>query len=115
MFGYETKLDRYFRRSEEELRLQREELQDHREEFRVYSAESRAREQRRDAGQEEARIFNRELLLRNEKAFDGMVKRLEELGEMTRSNTEETKAQTQALLRVIDRMDAQWGKPPEAE
>jgi len=61
---------------------------------------------------EKTREFEREILLRNEKVYTGVIVRLEELGEetrsnieQTRSNTEETRAQTQALLKLIDRLD----------
>ena len=135
MFGYETKLDRYFRKSEEELRQHRTDSDAHREEARTYAEEvqayhqevkayreeSQARQRRADIALEEAKEFNREILLRNEKVYTGVIRRLEELGEEsrkvlaeTRWNTDETKAQTQALLRVIDRLDAEWGKPDAA-
>jgi hypothetical protein len=62
---------------------------------------------------EKTREFNREILLRNEKVYTSVLVRLEELGEETRkstaqieSNTEETRARTQALLKLIDRFDA---------
>lgn len=65
---------------------------------------------------EETREYNKEILLRNEKVYKGVIVRLEELNEETRasvrqikSNTEETRAQTQALLRLIDRMDETGG------
>lgn len=65
---------------------------------------------------EETREYNREILLRNEKVYKGVIARLEELNEETRanvvqikSNTEETRAQTQALLRSIDHMDEMGG------
>lgn len=54
---------------------------------------------------EETREFNREILLRNEKVYTGVIVRLEELSEESRSSTEETKAQTKALLKLIDRFD----------
>jgi cell division protein ZapA (FtsZ GTPase activity inhibitor) len=61
---------------------------------------------------EEMKESNREILLRNEKVYTGVIVRLEELSEesrasteQTRSNTEETKAQTKALLKLIDRFD----------
>ncbi len=54
---------------------------------------------------EKTREFEREILLRNEKVYTGVIVRLEELGEETRSNTEETRAQTKALLKLIDRLD----------
>jgi hypothetical protein len=73
---------------------------------------SRQRDQEVQAYIEESRTnveefaeFNREILLRNEKVYTGVIRRLEELGEETRSNVEETRAQTQALLRVINRLD----------
>ncbi len=54
---------------------------------------------------EETRGFNREILLRNEKVYMAAIVQLEENTEQTRANIEETRAQTQALLRLIDRFD----------
>jgi hypothetical protein len=54
---------------------------------------------------EETREFNREILLRNEKVYTGVIVRLEELNEETRSNTAETRAQTRALMQLIDRFE----------
>jgi hypothetical protein len=54
---------------------------------------------------EETREFNREILLRNEKVYTSMIVQLEENTEQTRASIEETRAQTQALLRLIDRFD----------
>lgn len=65
---------------------------------------------------EETREYSYEILLRNEKVYTGVLVRLEELSEETRSNIEETRsnieetrAQTQALLRLIDRFDEPGG------
>jgi hypothetical protein len=81
-------------------------------EFRERVAESRRREARLDRLVEETREYNREILLRNEKVYKGVLIRLEELGKETRastaqikSSTEETRAQMQVLLKLIDRFD----------
>jgi hypothetical protein len=52
---------------------------------------------------EETRAFNREILLRNEKVYTAMIAQLEKNTAQVHSSTEETRAQTQALLRLIDR------------
>lgn len=58
---------------------------------------------------EKTREFNREILLRNEKVYTSAIAQLEENTAQIRSNTEETRAQTQALLRLIDRFDRPGG------
>jgi uncharacterized protein (DUF3084 family) len=65
---------------------------------------------------EETREFNREILLRNEKVYTTVLARLEKMGEeiqastaQIKSNTEETRAQTQALLRLLDRFGEAGG------
>ena len=75
-------------------------------EFERRDAKTEQEFERRD---EEMREFNREILLRNEKVYSNVIVRLEEMGRDLRSNTEETKAQTQALLRLIDRFDKPGG------
>ncbi len=96
----------------EEFRVRREESKRRDEKFEQHKEEARQREEKLDRLVEETREFNREILLRNEKVYKGVLIRLEEMGEETRastaqikSNTEETRAQTQALLRLIDRFD----------
>jgi hypothetical protein len=54
---------------------------------------------------EETREFGREALLRNEKVYKAVIVRLDEGTAEVKWNTEETRAQTQALWRLIDRMD----------
>ncbi len=92
------------------IRSQREESSREHEETMAYlrsrDAEMERQFERRD---EEMREFNREILLRNEKVYSNVIVRLEEMGKDIRSNTEETKAQTQALLRLIDRFDRPGG------
>jgi undecaprenyl pyrophosphate synthase len=83
------------------------------DEFMQYQARRDEESQRRDEEfrrlVEETREYNREILLRNEKVYTTVIARLEELGEETRSNIEETRAQTKALLRLIDRFDESGG------
>ncbi|MGE0067888.1 MAG: hypothetical protein AB7T48_11120 [Solirubrobacterales bacterium] len=71
--------------------------------------ETRAAVRELRAGLEEFREFNREILLRNEKVYFTVIARLEELGEEVRANTEETRAQTKALLSLIDRFEERGG------
>jgi hypothetical protein len=61
--------------------------------------EMRAESQRRD---EEMREFNREILLRNEKVYTAMIAQLEE-------NTEQTRANTKAVLSLLDRFNGSGG------
>ena len=99
------------------IRSQREESTREHEETMAYlrgreeESEQRVEEMKRESKRrdEEMREFNREILLRNEKVYTNVILRLEEMGREIRSNTEETKAQTQALLRLIDRFDEGGG------
>jgi hypothetical protein len=111
----------------EEVRAWREESQAWREESRASREESRAwregeasyhreRERKIDAYVEEVREyveesraarvemreFNREILLRNEKVYTAMIARLEE-------NAEQTRANTRAVLSVLDRLESSGG------
>jgi hypothetical protein len=90
--------------------LREESRQRHEErmaEIRLLEGEFRKREEERAAEarkrDEEFHEFNREILLRNEKVYTDVLRRME------RSNTEETRAQTKALLKLIDRFDPPGG------
>ncbi len=107
MFGRRRDSLRDLVRSQHEEFLRYEERRDG--EFRQRAEESRQREERLDRLVEETREYNREILLRNEKVYKSVLVRLEEMGKEIRSNTEETRAQTQALLRLIDRFDEPGG------
>jgi hypothetical protein len=86
------------RRDEESKRRDRE----RKEEFERLVEESERRT-------EETREYNREILLRNEKVYTSVIAQLEENTAKVHSSSEETRAQTQALLRFIDRMDQAAG------
>lgn len=51
---------------------------------------------------QETREFNREILLRNEKVYTSMIVQLEE-------NTEQTRANTKAVLSMLDRFNGSGG------
>lgn len=102
------------RRREAEAKLREEEAK--RREARWEEETARRVEESRVAA-EEAREFNREMLLRNEKVYVNVLRRLEEMGEEIRANTarvaectEETRAQTRAVLKLIDRFDGPGGR-----
>jgi hypothetical protein len=80
--------------------LQREEKR--KKEFDRYmekrDAESREREARLELLTEETREFNREILLRNEKVYTRLIVQMEE-------NTEQIRANTRAVLSVLDRLN----------
>ena len=65
------------------------------EEFKSWTQE---REEKFRALQEETREFNREILLRNEKVYTGVIVQMEE-------NTEQIRANTQAVLSMLDRFN----------
>ncbi|MBA3866910.1 MAG: hypothetical protein H0X42_11305 [Solirubrobacterales bacterium] len=96
----------------EETQRRREETQKRWEETQRRWEESDRRWEETKASIEESRELTREVLLRNEKVYKGVIVRMEEMGVETRastaqihSNTEETKAHTRALLKVLDRLD----------
>jgi hypothetical protein len=65
------------------------------EEFRSWTQE---REEKLRESQEETREFNREILLRNEKVYTRVIVQMEE-------NTEQIRANTQAVLSMLDRFN----------
>ena len=62
----------------------------------------RQREEEMRREWEATREFNREILLRNEKVYTSMIVQLEE-------NTEQTRANTRAVLSMLDRLDGPGG------
>ncbi len=68
------------------------------EESREREAEGREREARLELLTEETREFNREILLRNEKVYTRLIVQMEE-------NTEQIRANTQAVLSMLDRFN----------
>jgi len=98
MFGRPSLRELIAEMREESKRRDRE----RKEEFERVMEESERRT-------EETREYNREILLRNEKVYTSVIAQLEENTAKVHSSTEETRAQTQALLRLIDRMDQAGG------
>jgi hypothetical protein len=74
--------------------------------LRELFAEMREDAKRRD---EEMREFNREILLRNERVYTSVIAQLEKNTARVHESTEETRAQTRALMTLIDRMDGSGG------
>lgn len=115
MPGRQESLEELIRRIDEEWTAGkqkcRQEFLAYRDEIQIQDGELGERLGNLGLGVEESREFNREILLRNEKVYTAVIRRMEKMSQETRSNIEETKAQTQALLRVIDRMDRLDGGP----
>lgn len=65
------------------------------EEFKAWTQE---REEKFNELREETREFNREILLRNEKVYTRVIVQMEE-------NTEQIRANTQAVLSMLDRFN----------
>lgn len=65
------------------------------EEFKTWTQE---REEKSRDLREETREFNREILLRNEKVYTSVIVQMEE-------NTEQIRANTQAVLSMLDRFN----------
>ncbi len=70
--------------------------------FAEMREESKRREEEFKRLAEETREYNRELLLRNEKVYTSVIAQLEE-------NTEQTRANTEAVLRLLDRFSGPDG------
>jgi hypothetical protein len=94
------------RRRQEESRRRQEEWE---EESRQWREESRQAIEKSNRAIEDFREFNREILLRNEKVYTSVLQRLELLAEEIREHRDETRAQTKALLRLLDRFDGPGG------
>ena len=60
----------------------------------------------------ETRLFNRELLIRLEKSYAGLGEQLKFLHNQVHENTAAVKAQTEAILRLVDRFEGTDGRPP---
>lgn len=117
---YQERRDAEWRRRDEERAKLDAEFQEERqkwaEEARQREEEARQREEDLKRFGEENREYNREILLRNEKVYTSVLARLDEMGKEIRESTaqirshrEESKAQTQALFRLIDRLDESGG------
>jgi hypothetical protein len=61
---------------------------------------------------EETREFNREILLRNEKVYTRVIAEMEKNGRQIEENTAQTRANTQALLKTLDRYFGPPGGEP---
>jgi uncharacterized protein with HEPN domain len=59
--------------------------------------------------QEETREFNREILLRNEKVYTSVIAQMERLGEEIEEGRKQIRANTEAVLRLLDRFDNPGG------
>jgi hypothetical protein len=94
---------------QEESRQREEEAKQRAEESRQRAEESRQREADLKRFGEETREYNREMLLRNEKVYKAVIAQVERNTELIQSSIEETRAQTQALFRLIDRFDEPGG------
>ncbi len=60
----------------------------------------------------EVRLFNRELLIRMEKTYANLGTTLEALGTETHELKASVDAQTEAILRLVDRFEDADGQPP---
>jgi hypothetical protein len=58
---------------------------------------------------EETREFNREILLRNEKVYLSVIADMERLGREIEDGRRQIQANTEAVLRLLDRFDEPGG------
>ena len=58
---------------------------------------------------EETREFNREILLRNEKVYMSAIADMERLGKEMEEGRRQIRANTEAVLRLLDRFDEPGG------
>jgi chromosome segregation ATPase len=107
----------------EDMERFREEMRDERAKWDAESRDLRRRsdeigEETRDLRADydreiaEARLFNRDLLIRLEKTYANLGPTLELTSERIVTNTEEVKAQTAAILKLVDRFEDLEGRPP---
>lgn len=83
---------RYLEKRDEEFKTWTRERED------AFKAWTREREKKFEELREESREFNREILLRNEKVYTSLIVQMEE-------NTEQIRANTQAVLSMLDRFN----------
>jgi hypothetical protein len=109
--------------SREEWQAESRDLRRHSDELRRHSDELReeCKGLRTDYDREieETRLFNRELLIRLEKTYADMGATLDVMGEQLKLLHEEVQdskvaveAQTEAILRLVDRFEESDGRPP---
>lgn len=103
--------------------IHREDMERHREEAREDRARSdrrwvEVREERRDLRADynrelaETRLFNRELLIRMEKTYVKLGATMEHVGEELRELKDAVKAPTDAILKLVDRLEGAGGRRP---
>lgn len=59
--------------------------------------------------EEESREFMHEILLRNEKVYTSVIAELQRMGRQIEENTAQIRANTQAVLSVLDRLQGSGG------
>jgi hypothetical protein len=96
-----AKIDDSIAKISEDIRLTRESVERSEKEFELSREEIRLSRESR----EEMRDFMRDMLQRNERVFRDMSAGIREILTEVREGRKEQRAQTQALLRLIDRMD----------
>jgi chromosome segregation ATPase len=96
-------------RYREELREDRVRWDAETRDLRQKSDELRADYQRELA---ETRLFNRELLIRLEKTYGNLAATLELVGDELSELKAAVRAQTEAILKLVDRFDEFEGRPP---
>jgi ATPase subunit of ABC transporter with duplicated ATPase domains len=79
------------------------------EEFRSHQAQLDRLRVAAEAREEETREFNREILLRNEKVYKAVIVELEKGAKQLEEGSKQIRANTQAVLRVLDRLDGPDG------
>lgn len=113
---FSSKFTRYLERRDEEARnrdaeranetrKRDEEVRKRNEEGHVRWAELQRLRERAEAKEEETREFNREILLRNEKVYTSMIAEMERNSRRIDEGTKQLRANTQAVLRVLDRLN----------
>jgi hypothetical protein len=72
------------------------------------------RDQRADFTNElaEARLFNRELLIRLEKTYANLGATMELVGDELQELKDAVRAQTAAIMKLVDRFEDSEGRPP---
>jgi hypothetical protein len=100
-----------------------QEAQEHREKMERFSEEAREERaasvarwlqlsEKYDRELAETRRLNAQMLTRLEKTYAGLDRRMKILGDQLESNTEEVKAQTQAIFSLLDYFKGTNGEPP---
>ncbi len=112
MDRYREDIERHREESEQRDAEYRGELREQRLRSDLIAAETRDLRADYERELSETRVFNRELLLRMEKTYANLNASLVYVGEELSELKAAVRAQTDAIMRLVDRFEEPEGRPP---